>query len=741
MGTWRPVGLGARAVADPWTGLLAALAAPLGDPALAQRLLLAAGVPLAGLAAWGAAAVLTRSGALRWWAALAWAAAPPLLAAVLAGRPAAVAAHVLLPVAALALVRCRTAGARPVASAARLGLVLTALLAAAPSLTVPALLVLAGAAVVPVRPPPDDRSDLARGPRWSPLVAAAVPAALLLPWWVAVARTPHLLLAAADGTLPGAPPGAQGQSAPAGGGAPWWHLLGLPAAPDADLLGARLAAALPALPGGAALAVVAGAAVAVPLAVCAVAGPLRRRAGGAALLGWWAAGLGLALAAVQAGLAVGRWPVSTDGTGPGGPATTGPALSLALAGLAVAALLGAQVVPVAVARRIARPRLTRTVLAAAATVALAAPALALAGAAAAGTGAAPPARRPARGGGRRGGRAQRHQDPRPAHRPVAGPAALGAAARQRERAGGRVRRPRRVARAPGPALAPGPGRRRGASGARAAAVRGWARQPRRAGDAGGGLDRRAAAHRPRHRPRPRRRAGTDPPARRRHGAAVAGGPAGRVRDIAPGAARVVDAATGALQALPSRGAEVRARLDPGPAGRRIVLAERHDAGWQATLDGVPLAPARSGWAQAFVLPARGGQLEVTHDDGVLAAADPGRAGALALALLLALPMPRLRGRVGPPPPPRPSRPVARPTAAPHDLQPAMPPQVFDADHLEGEIRPLYVGPPPRGLRRLRRASRAGRLARRARLAALAAARAARRLPPGGQGRTPPGGQP
>jgi len=171
----------------------------------------------------------------------------------------------------------------------------------------------------------------------------------------------------------------------------------------------------------------------------------------------------------------------------------------------------------------------------------------------------------------------------------------------------------------------------------------------------------------------------------------------------PARARVVDPVTGrALFGLPSSGDAVSADLAAGPAGRLVVLAEHADAGWEARLDGVRLAPTRSGWAQAFVLPAHGGRLEVTHAGGTLAAADPGRASLLALAVLLALPLPRLRGRAGPPPPPRPSRPVPRPMPAPDDLLPGAPPQIFGADHPEDAAPPLYVGPPPRRLRRRRK---------------------------------------
>ena len=146
---WRPVGLGAHAAADPFAALLAGLGLVSGGPPNAVRVLLVAAVPLAALAGWTGAAAFTRSRALRWWAALAWAAAPPLLDAVTAGRPAGVLAHVLLPLAAAALVPAAGLAPprRPVAAACRLGLLLTALLAAAPSLVVPAGAVLAAAAL------------------------------------------------------------------------------------------------------------------------------------------------------------------------------------------------------------------------------------------------------------------------------------------------------------------------------------------------------------------------------------------------------------------------------------------------------------------------------------------------------------------------------------------------------------------------------------------------------------------
>lgn len=87
----------------------------------------------------------------------------------------------------------------------------------------------------------------------------------------------------------------------------------------------------------------------------------------------------------------------------------------------------------------------------------------------------------------------------------------------------------------------------------------------------------------------------------------------------------------------------------GAAGRRVVLAETADPGWRATLDGAPLTRALAdGWAQSFVLPARGGLLEVGYDHTrhrAVLLAGAGAAGAvLATGLLAAVVRPAHRRR-------------------------------------------------------------------------------------------------
>ena len=91
---------------------------------------------------------------------------------------------------------------------------------------------------------------------------------------------------------------------------------------------------------------------------------------------------------------------------------------------------------------------------------------------------------------------------------------------------------------------------------------------------------------------------------------------------------------------------MRATLPPGAAGRRLVLAERADAGWRATLDGRRLAPGvHAGWAQAFELPAWGGELVVEHRAPGAGGIGAAQVLVLVLALLLGVPLPRRRLRL------------------------------------------------------------------------------------------------
>jgi GT2 family glycosyltransferase len=55
------------------------------------------------------------------------------------------------------------------------------------------------------------------------------------------------------------------------------------------------------------------------------------------------------------------------------------------------------------------------------------------------------------------------------------------------------------------------------------------------------------------------------------------------------------------------------RIAPGDDGRILVLADAEDGRWKATLDGKPMAGRTAwGWAQAFAVPAAGGELRLTY---------------------------------------------------------------------------------------------------------------------------------
>ncbi|MCL3862690.1 glycosyltransferase [Actinotalea sp. K2] len=95
--------------------------------------------------------------------------------------------------------------------------------------------------------------------------------------------------------------------------------------------------------------------------------------------------------------------------------------------------------------------------------------------------------------------------------------------------------------------------------------------------------------------------------------------------------------------VPSADGRISTRLEPGASDRLLVLAERADPSWRATLDGRPLRSVDTGWRQAFEVGAEGGRLELVHDS-------PARGPWLVLmglvlgvAGLLAIPVRRRRG--------------------------------------------------------------------------------------------------
>lgn len=109
--------------------------------------------------------------------------------------------------------------------------------------------------------------------------------------------------------------------------------------------------------------------------------------------------------------------------------------------------------------------------------------------------------------------------------------------------------------------------------------------------------------------------------------------------------RIMSADGSVESVVPSGAADVRTAVPAGAAGRTLVLAERSDPGWQATLNGTPLKPAGDNWAQAWTLPAEGGDLEIRYDTvwepwlGAL------QVLVIALTVLLALPTRSRKGTV------------------------------------------------------------------------------------------------
>ena len=58
---------------------------------------------------------------------------------------------------------------------------------------------------------------------------------------------------------------------------------------------------------------------------------------------------------------------------------------------------------------------------------------------------------------------------------------------------------------------------------------------------------------------------------------------------------------------------VDTQIPSGSSSRRVVLAERHDPGWTATLDGRALPVSQDDWRQAFTVGADGGRLVVGYE--------------------------------------------------------------------------------------------------------------------------------
>lgn len=110
--------------------------------------------------------------------------------------------------------------------------------------------------------------------------------------------------------------------------------------------------------------------------------------------------------------------------------------------------------------------------------------------------------------------------------------------------------------------------------------------------------------------------------------------------------RITDAKGAALAPVASSGQQVSTDIAAGDSGRRVVLAERADSGWEAWYNGKPLTAVEHEWAQAFELPAEAGKLDIRYVQPLHVWFALGQVLLLGLTLLLALPVRARRGRTG-----------------------------------------------------------------------------------------------
>ncbi|MFF1253101.1 glycosyltransferase [Pseudarthrobacter sp. NPDC058329] len=110
--------------------------------------------------------------------------------------------------------------------------------------------------------------------------------------------------------------------------------------------------------------------------------------------------------------------------------------------------------------------------------------------------------------------------------------------------------------------------------------------------------------------------------------------------------RVVDAEGSTIALVPSGYDDVDAAVPEGPEGRLVVLAERADPGWSAWLDGRKLTSTTSGWSQAFTLPASAGHLTVRYGNPWALWSGIAQFTVIGLTVMLAIPMPARRQKTG-----------------------------------------------------------------------------------------------
>lgn len=309
---WHGAGLGHAGEQSPHLAVIASLAwvaehLPGAGPSgatvgAAVATLVGLTLPLATAAAYLGARVVTHSRWPRALAALAWSSTAVVGTAVGSGRLGGVVAAILLPLVAAGFVLAARRASGITATAA------TVLGAAVLGAFVPAFLVVtAGCALVLVVLGPG------RGPRLRGLALLTLPPALMGPWLLELAASPHRLLAGPGLTLWGAP-----------SAAPWEIALAHPGGPGSH----------PVL-------------FTAPLVAAGLVGLLRggRRSAGASVLAVLAL-LGLALALAAPHMVVGTVPEGLPEAGEPITAWAGTGLLVYTLALVAAALLGADQLPV-----------------------------------------------------------------------------------------------------------------------------------------------------------------------------------------------------------------------------------------------------------------------------------------------------------------------------------------------------------------------------------------------------------
>jgi GT2 family glycosyltransferase len=227
--SWVPGGLGGLGARGPGDALMRLLAPlPLPDGVLTALLVLS--VPLAAMGAWWAAGALTRAVGARLALAVVWAVGPPLLASLSTGAWPLVLVHLLLPLLALAVGRAiglvHKVSQASVSAAAAAGLVLLVIGAVQP-----ALVVLVGLALALLAP-------LVPGRRWRLLWVLVPSLALHLPYLPTFLAHPSALLHVAGVPATTAEPSALELLALWPAPAPSWDAL-------AGLIGPAAAGLLP----------------------------------------------------------------------------------------------------------------------------------------------------------------------------------------------------------------------------------------------------------------------------------------------------------------------------------------------------------------------------------------------------------------------------------------------------------------------------------------------------------------